>query len=227
MHRGSAWRDNREFVGQIKYGACYRLWNPSSNLSFGGNFRSAARLLFMCQRRPESPFSTLPDDCLFYILNMMKWDWVNDNSQDMRREQKEMRRVRRRQMREEADAIMNEAETRIGDAEQLVRVQGHLMNDVPAMGVDEGGDVYMDEDSSDSEDADTSDDSDDESAASDEYQWGDHVSSRNNFIYNHESDDSDSDEDDTEDEIEAEREGSSRRVAMLRARRSILQLLRH
>jgi hypothetical protein len=52
----------------------------------------------MCQRRAESPFSKLPDDAIYYILNMMRWDWMNDTSAVMVRDQKEARRNRRRQM---------------------------------------------------------------------------------------------------------------------------------
>merc|ERR1712013_617817 len=34
--------------------------------------------MFMCQRRWESPVSMLPDECLFYILHMCRWDWFDD-----------------------------------------------------------------------------------------------------------------------------------------------------
>lgn len=231
---GSAWRDNREFVGQIKYGACYRLWNPSSNLSFGNNFRLAARILFMCQRRRESPFSKLPDDCLFFILNMMRWDWVNDTSVEMRREQREARRMRRRRMLphmvSEADAALEEAE--MEDAAPLVRVPNlenapaNEMDNDAVLGVDdeEEADDDMEEDSSDdSEDADSSSDSE-ESGVSDEYHWGDHVSSRNAFIYN--GDDSGESEADDSEEEDTAAEERRRQSAMLRTRNSILRFLR-
>lgn len=223
IHRGSAWRDNREFVGQIKYGTCYRLWNPTEHLSFGGNFRIAAQTLFMCQRRQESPFSMLPDDCIFYILNMMRWDWVNDTSDEMRVEQKYRRRLRRRQQIAEADDMLLDEVT---EAIPFVRANGQE-NDV-VLGDEEPEEVAadaMEEGSSDdSEDADTSDDSDEESASSEEYAWGDHVGSRS-FLYNDEdsSDSDDSNDSRNDDNDETER---IRRGAMLRARRSILQLLR-
>lgn len=255
---GSAWRDNREFVGQIKYGACYRLWNPSENLSFGGNFRQAATTLFMCQRRAESPFSTLPDDCLYYILNMMRWDWVNDTSSGMRAEQKQRRRLRRRQQIAEADAMLDEAQMEdapvqpLAQAVPLARANDVALDDVlnavldsAVLGVDEEAedeqDVEenhddennddMEEDSSDdSEDADSSDDdsdeedSDEESADSDAYAWGDHVGSRA-FLYNDEDSDTESNDDSGEGE-EGDVSERRRRSAMMRARRSILQLLR-
>lgn len=220
---GSAWRDNREFVGQIKYGTCYRLWNPTEHLSFGGNFRIAAQTLFMCQRRQESPFSMLPDDCIFYILNMMRWDWVNDTSDEMRVEQKYRRRLRRRQQIAEADDMLLDEVT---EAIPFVRANGQE-NDV-VLGDEEPEEVAadaMEEGSSDdSEDADTSDDSDEESASSEEYAWGDHVGSRS-FLYNDEdsSDSDDSNDSRNDDNDETDR---IRRGAMLRARRSILQLLR-
>jgi hypothetical protein len=219
--RGSAWRDNREFVGQIKYGACYSLWNPSKNLSFGENFRTAARSLFMCQRRLESPFSKLPDDCIYFILNMMRWDWVNDTTVAMRREQKQLRRVRRQQMMEEADAIVAEMENESRVAEVDAAVAYDRENDDEVLGVDEN-DVANDEMdldvSDDSEDADSSDDDTDPN----EYNWGDHITARNAFNYNDasdsDSDSSDSEEDDDE-ELESRRQG-----AMIRARRNIRQL---
>ena len=74
---GSAWRDRREFVGQIDYGVIYQLWQPTKQLQlkFPLTFQDGARMLFLCQRRFESPFSLLPDECIFYILNMCKYNW--------------------------------------------------------------------------------------------------------------------------------------------------------
>lgn len=240
---GSAWRDNREFVGQIKYGACYRLWNPSENVSFGENFRSAARILFLCQRRRESPFSTLPDDCLFYILHMMRWDWVNDTSAELRREQKRRRRHRRiaeaqvHMMEQEAeDEEEGAQETEMDDAEEEdvaaaaaasgAEEERYASDAVLGVDEEEEADVDMEEEDSsdDSEDADSSDD--EESVASDEYAWGDHVSSRNQFVYNDEES-SDSDADDGTGEQADDGTVRRRRTALLRARRSILQFLRH
>ena len=80
---GYAWRDNREFVGRISFGVVYKLWNPSENFNFGFKFQNLARILFMCQRRRESPFSMLSDDTIFYILNMCRWDWMGDDYGDM------------------------------------------------------------------------------------------------------------------------------------------------
>lgn len=241
---GSAWRDNREFVGQIKYGACYRLWNPSENLIFGGNFRSAARVLFLCQRRQESPFSWLPDDCLYYILHMMRWDWLDDTSVGMRREQKNWRRLRRQQMIAEADAMSEDGleEAEMGNAEMAQNAPMNEQENDVVLGVDEEeveeeeGTHHSDEDSSDdsdnaiSSDSDIADSSDDafeddasEDDASEEFVWGDHVSSRNAFVYN-DAESSDSDGNAFGDEAGAML--TRRRSAIMRARRSVLQFLR-
>ena len=93
---GNAWRDGREFVGQVSYGAVYRLWNPTEHFSFGSRFQRLALTLFGCQRRSESPLCRLSDDILFYILNMCKWDWARDDFEELVGEQKKLRKVRRR-----------------------------------------------------------------------------------------------------------------------------------
>jgi len=94
---GSAWRDNREFVGRISYGVVYRLWNPTEYKHFGGgNFRKIVRTLFACQRRFESPISRLPDDVIYYIMNMCRWDWLDDGYGDCLEHKKNCRRENRR-----------------------------------------------------------------------------------------------------------------------------------
>ncbi|KAL3795030.1 hypothetical protein HJC23_006351 [Cyclotella cryptica] len=214
---GSAWRDNREFVGQINYGAVYKLWNPAESLSFGENFRSAARCLLMCQRRSESPFAKLPDECIYYILNMCRWDWVNDTSDEMRRSQKQARRLARQRMEEEADHLLNDAA-----AEGGVAGASDGVADVE----DEDEDEFMEEDSNVSdEDSDGS-----ESAASEEYAWGDHVSARDALVFNVE------DSEESEDDVEFDREewrhqsrfqhrGSLLGRSFLRARAHIFDVL--
>lgn len=223
---GSAWRDNREFVGQIKYGACYRLWHPSENISFGGNFRRAARVLFLCQRRQESPFSWLPDDCLYYILHMMRWDWLEDTSEDMRREQKGWKRMRRQQVMAETDVAMLDAD--LAENAPMNEQESNIVLGVDEEEAEEGGGSHRsDEDrSDDSDDAYNSgldvSDVDSSDNESEEYAWGDHVSSRSAFIY-HDHGSSDSDGNSSEDEASGMQ--TRRRSAMMRARRSILQLL--
>jgi len=80
---GSPWRDHREFVGRLSYGVVYKLWNPVVHRDFGSKFQKIVRVLFMCQRRYECQFSRLPDDVIFYIVNMCRWDWANDDGREM------------------------------------------------------------------------------------------------------------------------------------------------
>lgn len=70
-----AWRDNRAFVGQLHYGIVYKLWNPQTHTEFNTAFDRMVLTLLLCQRRYESPVSLLPDDCLYYILNMCTHNW--------------------------------------------------------------------------------------------------------------------------------------------------------
>ena len=81
----TAWRDHREFVGQMEYGCIYKLWNPEMHGRFGHHFQRTVQLLLACQRRTESPVSLLPDECLYYILNMCRWDWFQDTAEEMSR----------------------------------------------------------------------------------------------------------------------------------------------
>jgi len=80
---GNAWRKNRKFVGRISYGIVYKLWHPQYFSTYGTKFQRLVHLLLCCQRRKESPISLLPDDCIFYILHLCKWDWVDDNYNTM------------------------------------------------------------------------------------------------------------------------------------------------
>ncbi|KAL7559941.1 hypothetical protein ACA910_008263 [Epithemia clementina (nom. ined.)] len=89
----NAWRDYREFVGQLHYGTVFQLWQPSLHKSFGTMFDQSARTLLALQRRRESPVSMLPDECIFYILNMCRWDWFDDKSSQLKA-QRRMREAR-------------------------------------------------------------------------------------------------------------------------------------
>jgi hypothetical protein len=102
---GNAWRDRREFVGRLSYGTVYKLWNPEVHPKFGGRFQEGARALLMCQRRWGSPWSILPDECVYYILNMCRWDWFNDSSDSMKERRKAERAVKKHR------ALMSEQST--------------------------------------------------------------------------------------------------------------------
>jgi hypothetical protein len=103
---GNAWRDHREFVGQLQYGIVYKLWNPELHHRFGGNYQDSVQSLLACQRRFESPVSMLPDECLFYILNMCRWDWFQDTPVTL----KNQRRARKRTLRLVAEQARVERE---------------------------------------------------------------------------------------------------------------------
>jgi len=95
---GNAWRDRREFVGRLAYGTVYKLWNPEVQPKFGSWFQNGARTLALCQRRRESPLSLLPDEAIFYILNMCRWDWFDDSNGTMKdRRKREMLRKEQEQ----------------------------------------------------------------------------------------------------------------------------------
>lgn len=107
---GNAWRDRREFVGRLEYGTVYKLWNPQVQIKFGGKFQNSALSLFMCQRRWESPWSILPDECIFFILNMCRWDWFHDDTDSMKqRRRKEKARIAARRAAEEQTASQRAA----------------------------------------------------------------------------------------------------------------------
>lgn len=80
---GNAWRDRREFVGQVNYGTLYKLWSPDRHDVFGNQFQCATKAMLMAQRREECPISRLPDECIYYILNMCRWDWFDDTSRNL------------------------------------------------------------------------------------------------------------------------------------------------
>jgi len=104
---GSPWRDNREFVGKVKYGVIYKLWNPKEYVAFGGDkFQTTVKTLFACQRRWESPLSCLPDDVLFYILNMCRWDWFVDKYGNCLENKKKWRDVRNNNLSTITDAAV-------------------------------------------------------------------------------------------------------------------------
>lgn len=66
---------------QINYGVVYKLFNPEVYHSFGSKFQQMARVMSMCIRRRDCALSLLPEECLFYILNMCRWDWANDKGE--------------------------------------------------------------------------------------------------------------------------------------------------
>lgn len=128
---GQSWRRDRKFVGKIEYGVIYRLWNPKEHLFFGSDFQNLALQLFACQRRSESPMSRLPDDCIFYILNMCKWDWVGDNLSGMKLlldKRKAKESIASKKEAEEDDRKVQAKESD-KDKKKLCRQTNHFEND--------------------------------------------------------------------------------------------------
>jgi hypothetical protein len=182
---GNAWRDRREFVGRLEYGTVYKLWNPQVQPKFGGNFQDGARALFLCQRRWESPWSKLPDECIFYILNMCRWDWFHDDSASMK-QRRTREKGRRLLLREE------EAKRELEEAEAMIAAKFMEDQKPPACArrckmdkaANEDGDVQMQEDDGEE------DNEDDEDYVEDDYEEDD----------NEEVEDADSDWSDDEDQ---------------------------
>jgi len=119
---GNAWRDRREFVGRLEYGTVYKLWNPEVQPKFGSCFQNGARVLLMCQRRSVSPVSMLPDEAIFYILNMCRWDWFNDSSNGMNDRRK------REKLRNQL-LFMEQEEQEQQEMKSASSVAGHPMNE--------------------------------------------------------------------------------------------------
>ncbi len=217
---GNAWRDNREFVGKINYGVVYKLWNPSENLSFGGNFRSMAHVLFMCQRRWESPVSMLCDECIFYILNMCRWDWMGDDFNILRIHRKKVKAleaVRANEADDEndedsvdsggnADNEIDEVSDNEGNDEAVVTVRD---TGSPKAGLTEEVHLEQDEESYDSDygDGESGDDSDSDDGNDDH-----RGSSMFQYVY---YDDCGSSDEEREAEIERQRQ-ERRRLIWLR-----------
>jgi len=174
---GNAWRDNREFVGRISYGVVFKLWNPSEHLSFGGNFRGVTRVLFMAQRRWESTFSMLSDDCIFYILNMCRWDWMKDTFDGVRGHKKRLRDLdadnnddnterdddESEEVNDDNDAAVVEAND--ADTERDDEIENALPNEVEIAAAEESSDD-SDHVESDAEESDGDDDGGDDRGGS-------------------------------------------------------------
>jgi hypothetical protein len=161
---GNAWRDRREFVGRLDYGTVYKLWQPVLQRKFGSNFQDCARCLSLCQRRWESPISMLPDECIYFILNMCRWDWFDDDSDAMKvRRQREKTRLRAEQTEEtqrQAAAVFDE--TTEEDQQPAAHYRAVMDTD------DEDGDYALDQDNS-SEDEDMNEE--EEEVDSDNHAW--------------------------------------------------------
>lgn len=157
---GNAWRDRREFVGQINYGTVYQLWNPERHRSFAGsNFASATTALLMLQRRTDSPLAVLPDECIYYILNMCRWDWFQDCALDLKRRQC----LRKRLLRRQAAAAKAATDTAaVNAATPRCRARQVSDNVLDTVGNGDGSDDDDDDDYGSDDDIDDDDEDDDD-----------------------------------------------------------------
>jgi len=78
MGEGVAFRANRTFVGRLKMGAKFMLWNPETHCHFPRAFRDMVLTLLLCASRPECPLSLTNIEVLFWIINMCRWDWPDN-----------------------------------------------------------------------------------------------------------------------------------------------------
>ena len=97
-------------MGQLNYGVLYKLWNPERHNLFGTNFHKAAEGVLSLQRRSESPMSLLPDECVYYILNMCRWDWFDDDGRDLKRRARLRKQRGLEAARQPQDVTMHDAE---------------------------------------------------------------------------------------------------------------------
>ena len=149
---GNAWRDHREFVGQVSYGVRFQLWQPVLTVStYGPAFRTAVQTLLACQRRVESNVALLPDECLYYILNMCKWDWFDDTTTALKEQRRRQRRVARQQQQQltaAAATATNAVAASAEDTSSMVR-QVTQESSTHAMEESQHNDNHEDEDDDD------------------------------------------------------------------------------
>ena len=129
------------------------------NLDFGNGFRSLVRTVFLCQRRFESPFAMLPDDAIFYVLNMCRWDWAGDDGDAMERmvsdRKREKRREERRLRREEEDRLKVQEEEEKEERRLMMISEVKTTEEIKKCGASskcggkKRGDVSEDEDTKD------------------------------------------------------------------------------
>lgn len=74
---GFGWRENRQYVGLIKYGVKHKLWLPSNHSEWPEKYKTGIMTILKCHNRPkDNPMLyKIPHFVLFQILNMMPYDW--------------------------------------------------------------------------------------------------------------------------------------------------------
>lgn len=176
---GNAWRDRREFVGQIQYGTIYKLWHPERHSFFGKRYHAGTEALLMLQRR-STLFARLPDECIYYILNMCRWDWFDDTSRDMKaryrrrkgilREQQHQRLIENAEEEQKIRLAQQQISTSAGIATDGVKgscgecrnKNARLSDEGVAMDIDDDEKEHAMDEEEDDEDFDDDDEFDDE-----------------------------------------------------------------
>ena len=155
-------------MGQLNYGVLYKLWNPERHNLFGTSFHTATESVLALQRRAESPMSLLPDECVYYILNMCRWDWFDDDARDMkRRARRRNHRLLETAQRQQQDASMHDADDASNeqDGDDSVTTMEHAPENAAPVAAQEWAVQLVQqqlglEDSSDDEDGATADEDD-------------------------------------------------------------------
>lgn len=75
-----AWKDDRAFVGQLRYCVTNISWKPNIHVHFGQAYDQMVLTLLLCRRRSKSPISLLSDDNIFLILQMCGYNWASNSS---------------------------------------------------------------------------------------------------------------------------------------------------
>eukprot|EP00040_Diaphanoeca_grandis_P005257 m.32052 g.32052 ORF g.32052 m.32052 type:complete len:405 (-) comp16571_c0_seq1:258-1472(-) len=70
---GHGIRRNREFVGRISFGVRWILWTPEQHNRFPEQYKSIVMTLILCWNRLDTELSWLPQEMVFFILNMIPW----------------------------------------------------------------------------------------------------------------------------------------------------------
>ena len=70
-HPWGAWRERRQFVGRVSYGAKFELWQPNADIQqrFPPAFREIVNTFLFLKPQDNCPISWMSNDVLFYILN--------------------------------------------------------------------------------------------------------------------------------------------------------------
>ena len=164
----------------------YQLWQPQlTTTKYGPRFRHAVLTLLACQRRLESPVARLPDECLFYIMNMLRWDDFGDNAAALKEQRRDLKRKAQQQQAEAAQQRLQQQEqameTSDGNSNMVRQVtlesSSHPMEESNHEA--EASDVEMNGNDSNNDDAHGDDDDDDdewqeeaeEEASDDDSSW--------------------------------------------------------